>query len=185
VLDVTRRRLDEERIRQQASLLDKTQDAILVCDLSYRILYWNKGAELLYGWQTDDVLGKDFCDVLCSGDDTQLRAAQKTLAKNDEFKTEAVQTTRTDKNVIVESRWNLVRNERHQPDYFLIINTDITEQKKSEEQLCARRLCRTSGRDCARFNRYDDAHYGRRGDDSRTENTQSRIENHRGKRFDD
>lgn len=135
VLDVTRRKLDEERIRQQASLLDKTQDAILVCDLNYHILYWNKGAETLYGWRTNQVLGKHFCDVLCGGDDAHLRAAQQTLIESDEFKTETVQTTRDERIVTVESRWNLVRNEYKQPDYFLIINTDITEQKKSQEQL--------------------------------------------------
>ncbi len=135
VLDVTRRKLDEERIRQQASLLDKTKDAILVCDLNYRISYWNKGAELLYGWQAADVLGKDICDVVCGGDDTQLLAAQKTFAQKDEFKIEANQTTRDNKILVVKSRWDLVRNERNQPDYFLIINTDITEQKKIEEQL--------------------------------------------------
>ena len=135
VLDVTRRNLDEERIRQQASLLDKAKDAILVCDLSYRISYWNKGAELLYGWQSRDVLGKDICEVLCGGDDTQLLAAQKILAQRDEFKIEANQKTRDDKTVVVNTRWGLVRNELNQPDYFLIINTDITEQKKIEEQL--------------------------------------------------
>ena len=43
--EMTERKLAEERIRQQASLLDKAQDAILVCDLKYQILYWNKGAE--------------------------------------------------------------------------------------------------------------------------------------------
>ena len=135
VLDVTRRKLDEERILQQASLLDKTKDAILVCDLDYRISYWNKGAELLYGWQAADVLGKDICDVLCGGDDAQLRAAQKTFAQKDEFKIEANQTTRNNITVVVKSRWDLVRNEQNQPEYFLIINTDITEQKKIEEQL--------------------------------------------------
>ena len=135
VLDVTRRNLDEERIRQQASLLDKTKDAILVSDLTYNILYWNKGAELLYGWQAIDVLGKGVFDVLYGGDDKPLRAAQKALAKKDEFKLEASQTTRNNKTAIVVSRWNLVRNEQNQPDYFLIVNTDITEQKKIEEQL--------------------------------------------------
>ena len=135
VLDVTQRKLDEERILQQASLLDKTKDAILVCDLKYRISYWNKGAELLYGWQTEDVLGKDICDVLSGGDDAQLLAAQKTFAQKDEFKIEANQTTRNNITVVVKSRWDLVRNEQNQPDYFLIINTDVTEQKKIEEQL--------------------------------------------------
>src|SRR4029079_13180543 len=50
--DITERKLGEDRIRQQASLLDKAQDAILVCDLNYQILYWNKSAERIYGWSS-------------------------------------------------------------------------------------------------------------------------------------
>lgn len=63
--DVTERKIAEERIRQQASLLDKAQDAILVCDLNYRILYWNEGAQRIYGWTAEDVLGREVCDVVC------------------------------------------------------------------------------------------------------------------------
>jgi PAS domain S-box-containing protein len=133
--DITERKLSEERIRQQAELLDKTQDAILVCDLNHRILYWNKGSERLYGWRSEDVLGKGIGEILCKGDDMQLRSAQKTLAQKDEFKIEASQTTRNGKTVFVRSRWNLVRNDLNQPDYFLIINTDISEQTKIEEHL--------------------------------------------------
>jgi PAS domain S-box-containing protein len=133
--DITERKLSEERIRQQAELLDKTQDAILVCDLNHRILYWNKGSERLYGWKSEDVLGKGIGEILCKGDDMQLRSAQKTLAQKDEFKIEASQTTRNGKTVFVRSRWNLVRNDLNQPDYFLIINTDISEQTKIEEHL--------------------------------------------------
>src|SRR5829696_5509478 len=66
--DLTERKLAEERIRQQASLLDNAQDAILVCDLKYHILYWNKGAERMYGWPLPDVLGKNIYDVLFAGD---------------------------------------------------------------------------------------------------------------------
>jgi PAS domain-containing protein len=40
----------DARIREQASLLDKARDAILVRDLDHRITYWNKSAERLYGW---------------------------------------------------------------------------------------------------------------------------------------
>lgn len=133
--DITERKRSEERIRQQASLLDKAQDAILVCDLNYHILYWNKGAEMLYGWQSADVLGKEICDVLCAGDDAQLKQAQKTLEDTDEFKSEARQVTRNGRTIIVESRWTLVRSEQRQPDYILITNTDITEQKQTQEQL--------------------------------------------------
>ena len=133
--DITERKLAEERIRQQASLLDKAQDAILVCDLKYQILYWNKGAERIYGKTVEDVLGRDICDVLCDGDKTELTEAQTAFAEKDEWKTVARHKTESGKSVIVESRWTLVRNEQNQPDYILITNTDINEQKRTEEHL--------------------------------------------------
>lgn len=133
--DMTERKLAEERIRQQASLLDKAQDAILVCDLNHRILYWNKGAEKIYGWAAEEILGKEVCDVLCGGDNAQLLKAQEALNLADEWNDESRHITKSGKPLIVESRWTLVRNEQGQPDYNLILNTDITEQKKVEEQL--------------------------------------------------
>lgn len=138
--DITERKLAEERIRQQASLLDKAQDAILVCDLNHRILYWNKGAERIYGWATEEVLGKDVCDVVCGGDGggdegSQILKAQRALADRDEYQDEVRQVTKDGKALRIVTRWTLVRNEQDQPDYLLIINTDITENKKIEEQL--------------------------------------------------
>jgi two-component system cell cycle sensor histidine kinase/response regulator CckA len=132
--DITERKLAEEQIRQQASLLDKARDAILVCDLNYRILYWNKGAERIYGWAAEEVLGKEVCDVICGGDSSQMTEAQKGLSAADEWNDEARHITKNEKSLVVESRWTLVRNEQEQPDYYLILNTDITEQKKIEEQ---------------------------------------------------
>ncbi|MCU1289454.1 MAG: two-component hybrid sensor and regulator [Acidobacteria bacterium] len=133
--DITERKLAEERIRQQASLLDKAQDAILVCDLNYRILYWNKSAERIYGWTTEEVLGKEICDVICAGDDSQITKARKALAGKDEYKDEVRQITKSGASLQIETRWTLVRSEQDQPDYMLIINTDITESKKVEDQL--------------------------------------------------
>lgn len=133
--DVTERKLAEERIRQQASLLDKAQDAILVCDLKYQIIYWNHGAARLYGWTVGEVLGRDICDLLCAGNTEHLRQAQAALEARDEWKTETKHATKSGKSVTVESRWTLVRNEQNQPDYLLITNTDITERKQIEQQL--------------------------------------------------
>ena len=133
--DITERKLGEERIRQQASLLDKAQDAILVCDLKHQILYWNKGAERIYGWPEGDVFGRHICDVLCGGDRTQSEMAQAAFETSDEWKLESRHTTHSDEKIIVESRWTLVRNEADEPDYYLITNTDITDQKRSEDHL--------------------------------------------------
>lgn len=133
--DITEKKRGEERILQQASLLDKAQDAILVCDLNYQILYWNKGAERIYGWTLTDVLGRHMCDIICGGDRTHVAESKTALQAKDEWKTVTTQMTKTGTPITVESRWTLVRNDSGQPDYILITNTDITEQKRTEQHL--------------------------------------------------
>jgi two-component system cell cycle sensor histidine kinase/response regulator CckA len=133
--DITERKRGEERIHQQASLLDKAQDAILVCDLNHQILFWNKGAERMYGWPVTDVLGRNICDILTPGDRSLISEAQKGLGNKDEWSIETRQFSRSGSQIFVESRWTLVRNDRNQPDYILITNTDITEQKLTKEHL--------------------------------------------------
>src|SRR5256885_16383523 len=56
--EITERKRYEERIREQAQLLDKAQDAIIVRDLQDTTLYWNKGAERLYGWTAQEATGQ-------------------------------------------------------------------------------------------------------------------------------
>ena len=116
--------------------LDNAQDAILVCDLKYQILYWNNGAERIYGWPLEDVLGRNIFEVL-AGSDSRKRAAtaHRALETAGEWKAEIRQVTKDGQNLFVESRWTLVGNESGQPDYILIINTDVTEQKRTEEHL--------------------------------------------------
>ena len=133
--DITERKRGEERILQQASLLDKAQDAILVCDLNHQILYWNKGAEHIYGRSLTDVLGRNLTDVIYGGDPAHINAAKAALEAKDEWKVECDQVTRGGEKITVVSRWSLIRNDTGQPDYILITNTDVTDQKRAEEQL--------------------------------------------------
>lgn len=133
--DITKRKETEERIRQQASLLDKTRDAVLVCDLGQRILFWNKGAERLYGLKSEETLGKDIGEVLSAKDQSNIDKAVKALEKSDEWQEEVVHYTKDGKKLAVVSRWTRVRSEEHKPDYFLIVNSDITDIKRTEEQL--------------------------------------------------
>jgi PAS domain S-box-containing protein len=133
--DITERKQSDDRIRQQASLLEKSQDAILVCDLGFRILFWNKGAERIYGWQSDEVLGKELCEAICNGDDSVTEKARRLLKTDNELQEETMHYTKDGKKITVVSRWTQVRNEQGQPDYLLLINSDITELKHTEKQL--------------------------------------------------
>jgi PAS domain S-box-containing protein len=131
--EITERKLAEERIRQQASLLDKAQDAILVCDLKHQILYWNKGAENIYGWKAEEVLGKDIDEVF--SDSASGHHSQAAFEGKDEWHSDVRHETKSGKTINVISRWTLIRNEQNQPDYYLITKTDVTEHRRSEEHL--------------------------------------------------
>src|SRR5690606_59088 len=133
--EITERKQAEERIRQQASLLDLAQDAIIACDLNFRILFWNKGAERIYGRTLTEVLGRSIGDVLYDDGETRLDEIRAEAKAHDEWRLEDRHTGRGGTTVYVESRWTLARNERGEPDYYLVINTDVTEQRRIEQQL--------------------------------------------------
>jgi PAS domain S-box-containing protein len=133
-MDITERKRTEQQIREQAALLDITTDAIIVQNLESQILFWNKGAENLYSWKAEEVLGKNLENLLYKQISSHLQVAQKALDKQDEWKGELYQITKEGREVIVESRWTLVRGVDNKPKSILIVNTDITEKKKLETQ---------------------------------------------------
>ncbi len=131
----------EQKIRQQAALLDITTDAILVRDLENKILFWNRSAEHLYGWKANDVLGKDANELLYQEPPYQLEAALNAVLRKGEWQGDLHQITKDGKPLLVESRWALVRDEAKQPTSILTVNTDITQKKLLEAQfLRAQRL---------------------------------------------
>jgi PAS domain S-box-containing protein len=65
-MDVTDEYRLNEKLRQQAELLELTHDAIIVRNDEGVILYWNSGAEDLYGWNREEVLGQNIHDILAT-----------------------------------------------------------------------------------------------------------------------
>jgi PAS domain S-box-containing protein len=131
--DITDNKQAQEQLREQATWLSITTDAILVQDFSNQILFWNKSAERLYGWKTEEVLGKKVSELLYRDTD-QLEPVHHTLEKKGEWQGELRQVTQDGKPIIVASRWTLVRDEEGKPKSILIVNTDITQKKQLEAQ---------------------------------------------------
>lgn len=141
------RREAEQRIREQAQLLDKARDAILAYDMDGYIVYWNKGAERLTGWSTDEILGERTYTCLYDPDDEdRLRRCHRAMMENGEWTGELHMRTKDDEELVVESRWTLVRDSTGAPDRVLVINTDITERKRLESQFLRSQRMESIGR---------------------------------------
>lgn len=132
--DITERKRGEERILEQAALLDQAQDAILVRDLDQNILFWNKGAQRIYGWATEEAVGRNAMDLLLKEPSPQFANARQEVIEKGEWSGEMYQLRRDGSEIIVESRWTLVRDDQGAPTSILVINTDITEKKRMEGQ---------------------------------------------------
>ncbi|MGV3664249.1 MAG: response regulator [Prosthecobacter sp.] len=129
------RKLTEDHNHEPALLLDKAQDAIYVRDLDQRITYWNLGAERLYGWSAEEVLGKRAVEVLYKKETPDLLAIREMVMTTGEWVGELKQRTKEGKEVTVMGRRNLLRSEAGEPISILNINTDITEKKRLEAEL--------------------------------------------------
>jgi PAS domain S-box-containing protein len=131
--DLSERKEAELRLAEQAALLDQAGDAILVRNMDNQILYWNRSAEVIYGWSAAEVVGKSVADLLYT-DPAPLLEATATVLRDEEWSGELEHLTKCGKLITVGCRWTLLRNERGEPKSILGINSDITEKKRLEQQ---------------------------------------------------
>jgi two-component system cell cycle sensor histidine kinase/response regulator CckA len=126
-----RRLAADERIREQANLLNLTGDAIIVRTVEDRIVSWNKSAETLFGWNEEQALEKDF-GLLLKGDAPILAHAKKSLLQSGDWMGELQFKGMTGASIIIFSRWHLMRDKTGEAQAILSANTDITEKKNLE-----------------------------------------------------
>lgn len=131
--DISKSKHAGDRLREQASLLDKARDAILVRNLDHGITYWNKSAEQLYGWTAEEAIGRKATELLYRDLDAYEKAVE-TVVRQGEWRGEIQQINRDGVPILIEARWTLVRDADGRPKSILAINTDITEKKRLEQQ---------------------------------------------------
>lgn len=135
-IDISDRKESEEKIRQQAALVDVATNAILVRDLENRILFWNKGAQNLYGWLAKEVCGKNANEFLYQEMlQSEVNAALLTVMHKGKWQGELAKVTKDGRQILVESHWTLVSDENGKPTSILTVDTDITEKKHLQSQL--------------------------------------------------
>ncbi len=133
--DISDVKIAEQKIREQAALIEISPDAIIVRDLAGRFLLWNQGAEKIYGWQANEILGKNSDELLFRQQLSQLTTPLQQVIETGEWRGELSKITKSGQEIQVSSRWKLLLNQAGEPDAILTIDRDITEQKQMATQL--------------------------------------------------
>ncbi|HKS94534.1 MAG TPA: PAS domain S-box protein, partial [Terriglobia bacterium] len=140
--DITERRRAEQevlrntaRLGEQAALLDLSNDAILVHDLSSAITFWSQGAARQYGWRKEEALGQRAHKLLRTQFPMPLAEIEAEVMREGRWEGDLVHATRDGRPIIVASRWVLQKTDSGEPKAILEVATDITERKRGEEAL--------------------------------------------------
>ncbi len=131
-VDITAQKTIEQRLREQAELLDLAQDAIMVVDMEGQITFWNHGAERLYGWSNGEAMGKFAHQLLKTELPLPRQVIDERVWSEGRWSGQVTQRRRNGESMIVHSQ-EVRKYVSGRPVGTLVINTDVTSRVKADE----------------------------------------------------
>ena len=137
VRDITERKKVEKEMDFQAYVLSQVNDTIIGTNSNFEIIYWNQGAEKMYGFTEEEALGKESTELLRpiyrkKGEREKIvqEIEEKGISKS------IIQTRHKNGNImIVEANSSRLTNESGSTSGYVVVHRDITESKNTEEIL--------------------------------------------------
>jgi PAS domain S-box-containing protein len=125
----------EDQVKYQSYLLENVSDAIISTDMDFNIQSWNKAAETLYGWKTNETIGKNIQDIIPVEFPYDNREqVLKQFFEKGFWKGEGIQYHRDGSQINVLSSSKIIENSRGD-NYIVTANRDISERKRADESL--------------------------------------------------
>jgi PAS domain S-box-containing protein len=137
--DVAERRQEQIETREQAALLELTQDSVFVIDMEGQILFWSRGAEVMFGYSKGQAIGATAHELLCTEFPQPLDEIRATLMRVGHWEGDIIKTAHDGRRIVVAGRWALQWGKRDQAPRVLVISSDITARKRGEESLVLQR----------------------------------------------
>jgi len=132
--DTTERRLAQDKLEQQAALLDVDPAGIHVLDKDGKVSFWNRSAERMYGLKRDDILGKTLSVHLQEEFSSQFKEAWDAIFLKKKWLGTRTQHNTDGSEIIVETEWTLIQEKQGKAESVYIVDSDVTERKKLESQ---------------------------------------------------
>lgn len=131
--DITERKRVEETLNEQTKILDLAP--VLIRDLNSRIIFWNKGAEQMYGWSAAEVLDRISHSIFQTEFPQALEEIKAQLFARGYWEGALKHTRKDGSRIVVASHWVVHRDDNGKPKAILEVNNDITERLKAEDEV--------------------------------------------------
>jgi len=134
--DITERKSAEDLRQYHSLLLSSVQDAIIAHDERLTITYWGKGAEEIFGWSQEEVLGKDSYELLRTripGSSRERGVRQ--LKETGHYEGEVFYRHRDGHEILVHVKSSVLRGQNGQFNGLVTSMRDITRRKQMEDEL--------------------------------------------------
>lgn len=136
--DVTSRREVEAQLRFQSQLLESVRESVIATDLAGQVIYWGKGAETLYGYSADEVLGQPIDQIRRFANAEAERMRMEHVLRAGEWNGQSMQRRKDGSQFWADTFISLIRDAQGTPAGVIGIDRDVTERRQTEEQLQAR-----------------------------------------------
>ncbi|MFW9882221.1 MAG: PAS domain-containing protein, partial [Candidatus Thorarchaeota archaeon] len=134
--EISDRKKAEEKIQYQAKLVDDVSDAIISIDLKFNIKSWNKAAKSIYGWESEEVVGKNIRDIIPTEyPNDKVKEVLKQFFENGFWKGEVIQYNKEGLPINILSSVSMIHDIAGNPNGAVAINRDISERIKAENEL--------------------------------------------------
>jgi len=123
-------------LKYQADLLKNVNDAIIATDSEFNITSWNKAAERIFGWKSEEVMGKNTNSILqIEYPNAEKEEVIKSMREKGSFKGETIYKRKDGTTIPIESTVMALKDKNNNITGWVAVNRDITERKQVEEEI--------------------------------------------------
>lgn len=135
--DITRQKRYEEELRFQAQLLDSVRESVVATDLDGTVLYWGHGAEELYGYTPDEVLGRNITFIVDDEGSDEEESRMAMVIEEGTWRGSYIQRKKDGTHFWADTCISLVSDSDGNPIGYIGIDRDITPHRKDRQALQA------------------------------------------------